>query len=98
MHPACREEYRLEYWRGRTARRRVTEERLAPALAPLVGVLDDTRQRDRLTAFAQWAIACAREELSRSLSSARRVEVQRHLEFAEMILSASRVAASSARR
>ena len=98
MHPECREKDRLEYWRGRTARRKSTEERLAPALAPLVRVLDDTRQRERLATFAARAITNARGELGRSLTTTRRIEIQNDLEIAEMLLSTARAAAALSRR
>jgi len=85
MHPDCRYDDRLEYWRSRTARKRGQLELARPSLMPLLGVLANDKERRELAEFASWAVETSRHMLAGSLSVRQMTQLQRHLKYAETI-------------
>lgn len=85
MHPECRYDDRLEYWRSRTARKRGQLELLRPALLPLLSILTSDKHRRELAEFAVWAIETSQRNLAANLSVSQRMELQRHLKYAHVV-------------
>lgn len=92
MHPECRYQERLEYWRSRTARKRGQLELLRPALMPLLSVLASETRRRQWVGFGAWAAEVSRAALAGNISTDERVRLQRYLAFAQLISSIAREA------
>ncbi|MBB2924092.1 hypothetical protein [Cellulomonas cellasea] len=85
MHVDCRAAQRREYFADRPSRRRSTEDRLRPALLPLVQKLATARGRAELQELTSWAERTLRAELSQNLSGQTRLEHQRRLDVVVLL-------------